>query len=267
VSGDHEISLAKLSKLGEIKEVEFERVKEIVGVGAGFISPVGSEIKVVADVGLRGRKGLVGGGNEENYHYVGIDMSRDIKVEQWLDLEVPNKGDECEVCGNELEFVRTIEVGSIFKLGSHYSTLMGAYFLDEKGRRKPIIMGSYGIGIERLIAAIVETHHDEEGIIWPEEVAPYKVVIILLNPKKEKSKKMKEEVIKKMEKHVSREEILIDERDISVGVKFKDNMLIGVPWQVIIGEKGEKEGKVEIKDRKGEVVKLVSPNKIVEEVC
>ncbi len=155
------------------------------------------------------------GANRDGWHVRGVDLTRDASVDKWADLREVTEGEACISCGRPLLMVPTIEAGHIFKLGRKYSEVFGAMVLDEKGARVPIVMGSYGIGSERNLATIVETHHDDKGIIWPVTVAPYEVVV-----------------------SVVRMDVLLDDRDIRAGVKFADAELIGIPWRVTIGPKG-----------------------------
>lgn len=271
--GDHEVSIPKLSILGNLRIANGEEIRSITGAEAGYVSPIGLSIKTVADYSLQGEKGLVTGANEDKYHFTGVDIERDLKVDEWLDIEIPNPGDPCPECNSPLSTEKTIEVGHIFNLGTRYSIPLDAYFIDRQGEKKPIIMGSYGIGIERVMAAVIETHHDSDGIIWPIEIAPYKVIILPLNIENPKIKGMAEEIYEILRSTKSGAqndkqeiEVIIDDRAESPGVKFKDAQLIGIPLQIIIGERSIKDNNIEIKSRDGKISMTVKKEMAVEKI-
>jgi prolyl-tRNA synthetase len=249
--------------LGSLRTATPEEIRALTGADAGYISPIGLSIKSIADESLRGGKGFVTGANIDEYHFKGVNIERDVKVETWLDIEVPNPGDPCIECGNPLQVEKTIEVGHIFNLGTRYSIPVGAFFIDCNGEMKPIIMGSYGIGVERVMAAIVETHYDNEGIIWPDEVAPYKVIVIPLDMGDTEIRGTAERIWSELDGYT---EVLIDDRDESPGVKFKDALLIGIPWQVVVGKRSIGKGEVEIKKRTGDINKNVKKERVKEEL-
>jgi prolyl-tRNA synthetase len=266
IRGDHELSMEKLRVLGDLRIATFEEIKSTIGVEAGYVSPIGLSIQSIADYSLQKEKGLITGANEEKYHFKGVDIERDLKIDRWEDLEIPNPGDPCPKCEAPLSIERTIEVGHIFNLGTRYSIPMEAFFLDSKGKNRAIIMGSYGIGIERVMAAIIETHYDSSGIIWPKEIAPYKVIILSLNPDNPKIRKTAEEIWFALKKNIGEREIILDDREESVGVKFKDALLVGIPWQIIIGERCIKDNKIEIKSRDNKICKTVKKERVLDEV-
>lgn len=177
----------------------------------------------------------------------GIRAERDFSAE-WHDIHVARAGDLCVKCGSPLRIERVIEIGNIFKLGTKYSDALKAYFLDENGREKPIIMGSYGIGPARIAAAAIEQNHDKDGIIWPKSIAPFDIEILPLNMNDTKTVAVADKLYRELTGNGR--EVLIDDREERAGVKFKDADLIGIPTHVIIGEKNLKEGRVEIRDRK-----------------
>ena len=161
-----------------------EEIRAALGAGAGSLGAVGvTALPVYADLALQGRSNLFAGANEDGYHLRGVDLARDVEIGRWLDLRAVCAGEPCPLCDGPLRVDRAIEVGHIFKLGTRYSELLGAEVLDEKSAKRPIVMGSYGIGVERAMAAIVEDCHDENGIVWPVSVAPYEVVISVVKPK------------------------------------------------------------------------------------
>jgi len=247
VDGAHDVSEAKILKLGDLRPATPDEVKEWMGASIGYISPIGTDIPVYADIALRGRKGLITGANEDLYHYEGVNIERDIKVNEYMDIAKVAPGDSCPQCGDKLIIEPAIEVGHIFRLGTKYSEAMGATFLDRDGKKKPILMGSYGIGIERSMMAIIETHHDEHGIIWPLSVAPFQVLVTALNPENSDLVQAADNLYKELMKRDI--EVLYDDRSTSAGVKLKDGDLIGIPVILILGEKGWRDGMVEIKIR------------------
>jgi prolyl-tRNA synthetase len=190
----------------------------------------------------------VTGANEDDWHHSGVAIERDIEVGQWADLRSVASGEPCPTCGNPLELWKGIEVGHIFKLGTKYSETFGVYVQDEKGESHPIIMGSYGIGVERGMAAVVETSHDEKGIIWPVSVAPYEVVLTVVRADDEATKDAAEKLYQDLVD--SGVEILLDDRDERPGVKFADAELIGIPYRVTVGPRGVADKMVEVTSRR-----------------
>ncbi|MGB9808997.1 MAG: His/Gly/Thr/Pro-type tRNA ligase C-terminal domain-containing protein, partial [Caldanaerobacter sp.] len=189
-----------------------------------------------------------------------VNYSRDFKADIVADIKNVVEGDRCPRCGAPLKIARGIEVGHIFKLGTKYSEALGATYMDEEGNEKPIVMGCYGIGINRTVAAIIEQHHDEKGIIWPMSVAPYHVIIVPVNVSDEEQKRVAEDIYARLLEE--RVEVLIDDRDVRAGVKFNDADLIGIPIRVTVGKK-VKEGIVEIKLRDKEEIEEVRVEKVV----
>ncbi|MBI5044101.1 MAG: proline--tRNA ligase [Nitrospirae bacterium] len=252
--GDEEVHEKKLRKLiGDFRPAHKEEVKEFTGIEAGFIGPIKCKLRIIADESLK--EGVyVTGANKEGYHIKGVVPKRDFNAE-FADIHTAKAGDGCPKYGKALASEKVIETGNIFKLGTKYSEPLKAYFLDEKGKERPIIMGSYGIGPARIAASAIEQNHDENGIIWPLSIAPFQVEILPLNMKNEAVKKTADEIYQGLLKE--KIEVLIDDRDASPGIKFKDADLIGIPYRIIIGEKGLKEGIVEIKERRtGKVEKI-----------
>ncbi|MGE3063561.1 MAG: proline--tRNA ligase [bacterium] len=244
IPGDREIDENKLSIIwGEkFRYASPEEIEKFVSAPKGFISPIGKDIKAFADISLKGRVNLVSGANKKDYHYTGIDMARDVKNAEFADLIKVNNGDKCPDCGGELKIIKTIEIGHIFQLGTKYSEPMQAVYLDAEGNRKPIVMGSYGIGVGRVASTIAEQYNDKDGLKWPMPIAPFKVSVIPLAVNEENQMNSAKELYDRL----SDIDVLLDDRDISPGVKFKDADLIGVPIKVIFGRTFSAENKVEI---------------------
>jgi prolyl-tRNA synthetase len=231
-----------------IRPAEPEEIRAALGALPGSLSGVGvTDHYIIADNALRGRKNMTTGANEDDFHLRGVDVERDIDVNAWLDLREVRDGEACSMCGKPLAIFKTIEVGHIFKLGTRYSEAMGATVLDKNGKARPIIMGSYGIGIDRGMAAVVEACHDEAGIIWPVNVAPFEVVVTVVKPKDVACLEVGEQIYDALTG--AGVEVLLDDRDERPGVKFKDADLIGFPYRITVGPKGILEGKVEMKRR------------------
>jgi len=253
--GDHELQEQKLldvTGVAEIRPALPEEIRDVLGADPGSLGAVGVKgPTVIADLALESRKNLVTGANEDDWHYSGVDVGRDIGVGVWADLRAVGAGEPCLVCGSPLERWKGIEVGHIFKLGTKFSEAFGATVQDESGESWPIIMGSYGIGVERTMAAVVESSYDDGGIIWPVSVAPYEVVITVVRPDDgptmDAANGIYEELVD------AGIEVLLDDRDERPGVKFADSELIGIPYRVTVGPRGVAEGIVELTARRGMV--------------
>ena len=235
----------------QCRPAETEELFELTGAHAGSIGPIGlsSEITILADSLLEHANGLVSGANKDGFHIKNIDLQRDCTISAFVDVRTVLEGEPCISGGNPLRIVNAIEVGHIFKLGTKYSEALNAVFLDEHGKEQPIIMGSYGIGLERIIACAIEQHHDEKGIAWPISIAPYTVHLIGLGlHKSQEAVKVCNEIHDALEKIGI--DVLFDDRDVSPGIKFNDADLIGLPFQLIVGEKGLQQGQLELKIRK-----------------
>jgi prolyl-tRNA synthetase len=233
----------------EIRPASPEEVKAALGALPGSLGAVGvSAHFVIADESLRGRRNMLTGANEDDFHLRGVDVERDIAVKAWLDLRQVREGEGCPLCSGSLSVYKTIEVGHIFKLGTKYSEAMGAAVLDANGKAVPIVMGSYGIGLERNMAAVVEANHDENGILWPVNVAPYEVVVSVVKPKDVECLEVGERIYDALVK--AGVDALLDDRDERPGVKFKDADLVGIPFRVTVGPKGLAAGVVELKRRR-----------------
>ncbi len=249
VRGDLEINEAKLKRLLHCEWIALadeEKVRGVTGAPPGFAGPVGLEVRIVADHSVSTIVNGVTGANEEDYHYINVNPGRDFAVDTWGDIRFALEGDPCPRCDGRLSLSRGIEVGHIFKLGTKYSEAMRATFLDEKGVERPMVMGCYGIGVGRTVAAAIEQNHDEKGIIWPLPLAPYHVYILPVNVKDASMREVSERIYRGLTD--SGVEVLYDDRDERAGVKFNDADLIGIPWRVTVGSR-VKEGKVEIKAR------------------
>lgn len=271
IRGDQEINEKKLSRIiGEFNFATPDEALKILGTEIGFIGPVNQSLKIIADESIDKNLLYISGANKKDYHLKGISPLKHFNA-QWADIRKAKEGDRCPKCGKTLIIEKAIEVGNIFKLGTKYTTPLNAIFLDKDGKEKPIIMGSYGIGVARVAAAAIEQNHDSDGIIWPKSIAPFDIEIIPLNISDSKTLKIAQDLYDKVseiynsfaDRHM---EVLLDDRDERPGVKFKDADLIGIPIQVIIGEKGLKENKIEIKFRRTKESKMVSVNKAVVEI-
>ncbi len=242
--GDHQLAEQKLVDQVEAEEMrpaQPEEIRAALGASPGSLGAIGvSDLFVIADEALRGRRAMVTGANEDGFHLRGVEVERDIDVKAWLDLREVTSGEGCPMCQAPLSVHKTIEVGHIFKLGTKYSEAMGALVQDEKGRSVPIVMGSYGIGLDRNLAAVVEANHDENGICWPVNIAPYEVVVTVVKPKDVECHEAAERLYEKLGE--AGIDVVIDDRDERPGVKFKDAELVGFPYRVTVGPKGLAEG-------------------------
>ncbi|PIS45693.1 MAG: proline--tRNA ligase [Ignavibacteria bacterium CG08_land_8_20_14_0_20_37_9] len=249
--GNDEVNETKIEAIlgGTVRPAHPEELKEITGADAGSIGPVGFNGRVLADLRLKDANNLYSGANKNDYHLGGIDLMRDVKGIEYVDLRIVKAGEGCPKCEKALDVFTAIELGHIFKLGTKYSEAMGATFLDENGKEKPLIMGSYGIGVERVMACFIEQHHDEKGIVWDKTLAPFDIHLLALNLKNQTIVEAAEKVYQEL--IAAGFQVLFDDRiDAGAGFKFNDADLLGMPVQVIIGEKKLKEGKVEVKIRK-----------------
>ena len=250
VPGDHELNDCKAEHaFGEGYRMMTDEELEGYGLHKGFIGPVNlpEGIRIVCDENLKRCTSWACGANEPGFHFTGIVPGRDFEATEWVDLITVVAGDPCPHCGAPLKAARGIEVSQVFQLGTKYSEAMGAMFMDEDGKEKPLIMGCYGVGISRSLAAVVEQHNDEHGIIWPVSVAPYEVAVIPLDPKKEECASVCSQIVDELcEAGI---EVIVDDRDERPGFKFADNDLMGFPYQIVLGKRGLKNGVVELKDR------------------
>jgi len=223
-------------------------VVKATGAPIGFAGPVGLKLRIVADNDVRQLSDFVVGANEQDAHYTGANLERDFAVETFADLRQAVAGDSCPRCAGKLEGWRGVEVGHVFKLGTKYSEAMGATVLDARGKSRHLIMGCYGIGIGRTVAASIEQNHDADGIIWPMPIAPFQVLVAMLNPKDDAVREASEQLYADL--LGLGVEVLLDDRDERPGAKFKDLDLMGFPVHVIVG-RGAQNGVVEYSERKG----------------
>jgi len=233
-----------------LRPASADEIQAALGAQPGSLGAVGAgELFVIADEALQGCKGMVTGANEDGFHLRGVDIDRDIEVKGWLDLREVKAGEGCSLCGEPLDVYKCLEVAHIFKLGTVYSEAMGAEVRDKNGKKAPVVMGSYGIGIDRNLAAIVEAHNDESGIVWPVNVAPFEVVVSVVKPKNVACLETGQRIYEALqEKGI---DVVLDDRDERPGVKFKDADLVGIPYRVTVGPKGLENGVVELRRRKG----------------
>ncbi|HET6891070.1 MAG TPA: proline--tRNA ligase [Pyrinomonadaceae bacterium] len=273
--GDHQLHETKLADAlagAEARPAHPDEIHELLGASAGSLGAVGAKEKVtkatqevdrgafresvtkypklliIADSALRGRGNMTTGANKDDYHLRGVDVPRDIEIDRWVDLRAVTSGEGCPRCeSGVLEVYKAMEIGHIFKLGTKYSESMGATVLTQNGKEVPIVMGSYGIGVERIITAAVEQSHDEDGIIWPKALSPFDVIVTVTNMKDEALRQAGEELYKELQR--AGLDVLLDDREDRAGVKFKDADLIGIPYRITIGKKIA-DGLVELFDRK-----------------
>jgi prolyl-tRNA synthetase len=267
VRGDRSLNETKVSNaLGGVMELEMadaETVLNATSAEIGFAGPIGLKVDILlVDEEVTRMSNFIVGANDTGYHYENVNYERDFKGIVG-DYKLVSEGDMCPKCGSPINIRRGVEVGHIFKLGTKYSQAMGANYLDENGKSVPLVMGCYGIGVNRTVAAIIEQHHDENGIIWPMAVAPYKVIIMPANVKNEEQMKMAEKIYEDLKSRGI--DVLLDDRNERVGVKFKDSDLIGIPIRVTVGKKIV-EDIVEFKLRKNQDIEEVKIEAIVSRI-
>ncbi|HYO62835.1 MAG TPA: proline--tRNA ligase [Pyrinomonadaceae bacterium] len=252
----HETKLADTLGASAVRPAHPEEIQELLGASAGSLGGVGArdkakaarkELRIVADESLRGRRNMTTGANKDDHHLRGVSVERDIKPDEWADLRTVAAGEACPRCeAGTLDVFKAMEIGHIFKLGTKYSESMGAFVLNQEGKEVPIVMGSYGIGVERIMSAAVEQSHDEDGIVWPRALSPFDVVVTVTNVKQDETRAAGERLYADLRR--AGLEVLLDDRDERAGVKFKDADLIGVPLRVNVGKKIA-DGQVELFDR------------------
>lgn len=251
VRGDHQLNVQKLTDVlgaADLRPADPDETRAALGATPGSLGPVGVDgLTVVVDEALRGRTNMVTGANDDGYHYRGVDVARDVPATTWADLREVSAGEPCATCGTALEVVRCIETGHIFKLGRKYTEAMGVTVLDPDGVTRVPIMGSYGIGIGRAVAAVAETHHDDNGLIWPMAIAPFEVVITVVSVKDDASVAAATAVYDEL--RARGVDVVLDDRDARAGVKFADAELIGIPYRITIGPKALADGEVELTAR------------------
>lgn len=266
--GDHQLNLQKLQDYSgavDIRPAEPAEVVKKLGASPGSLGAVGvKSLKVIADFALDGRTNMMTGANEDDWHLGGVSVHRDIQVDGWADLREVQAGEPCVECGETLEIVRCIEAGHIFKLGRKYADAMGISVLDAEGRSQVPTMGSYGIGIGRAVAAVAENHHDDAGLIWPVSVAPYQILVTVLDIDDEACM----DVASQLEVSLREAgiDVLVDDRKARPGVKFADAELIGIPYRVTVGARGLAKGEVEFTPRSTGETTMVDRHALLERV-
>lgn len=270
IRGDYEINENKLSAVigSDYQLASPEFIKERFGVEVGFLGPIDIKVdRIIADESVKYSQNFVVGANKENHHIVGVKIS-DLKIDEFVDVRTINNGDLCPHCGSPIKVQNALEIGHIFQLGTRYSDSLDVKYTDADGNLKPIIMGSYGIGVGRIMAAAVELYNDEKGIIWPYSIAPYQVNIIEINP--QKTNQISQKLYDNLQE--SGFETLWDDRQTTAGVKFKDAELVGIPINIVVSENRIKNNDVEIQIRKdasklnvniSEVINVI--NNVIEE--
>jgi prolyl-tRNA synthetase len=274
--GDHQLHETKLADslaATAVRPAQAEEIRQLMGASAGSLGGVGAKQKaraanqdllIIADLGLQGRQNMTTGANKDDHHLRGVNISRDIPVDRWVDLRTVSSGEACPRCDTgTLEVYKAMEIGHIFKLGTKYSKSMGATVLTQDGKDVPIIMGSYGIGVERIITAAVEQNNDGDGIVWPRSLAPFDVIVTITNMKQDELREAGEKLYRDLQR--SGLEVLLDDRDERAGVKFKDADLIGVPYRITLGKKVSG-GLVELFDRSAKSTEDVKLSDIVARV-
>jgi len=264
VRGDREVEEVKLKNLLGVADVELADDKEVfdaTGVPTGYLGPVGISIRVVADQEVAAMKNFYVGGNEKNYHMKNVNCGRDFQPEQVADLRQITVSDPCPDCGGTLELTEGIEVGHIFKLGTGYSESMDATFSDKDGAEKHLVMGCYGVGVSRIVAAAIEQNHDENGIVFPVPLAPFTVILLNLGLQDKEITDAAEMLYRELQE--AGVDVLLDDRDERPGFKFKDADLLGIPFRVTIGKNFVKSGLVEVRQRRDGVTEEMSPSDVL----
>jgi prolyl-tRNA synthetase len=250
--GDHALVEQKLQDgtgAAEVRPARTDEIRDLLGADAGSLGAVAvSGIRIIADPAVQGRSNMTTGANVDDHHLRGVSVERDIAIDEWIDLRAVVAGEPCPVCGEGLEIFRAIEAGHIFKLETMYSEPLDAKVLDADGRSVPLIMGSYGIGVERNIAATVEVNHDDKGIVWPVSVAPYEAVVTVVKVNDAETMTVADEIYAQLGE--AGIDVIIDDRNERPGVKFNDAELIGIPYRVTVGPRGLADGIVEITERR-----------------
>ncbi|HEX8723599.1 MAG TPA: proline--tRNA ligase [Pyrinomonadaceae bacterium] len=272
--GDHQLQEVKLAdSLGasQVRPAHPEEIRDLLGASAGSLGGVGArdkagkrKLRIIADASLKGRRAMTTGANRDEHHLRGVDVERDIKPDAWADLRTASAGEACPACeSGTLDVFKAMEIGHIFKLGTKYSESMGARVLTQEGKEVPVVMGCYGIGVERIMSAAVEQSHDADGIVWPRAIAPFDVVVTVTNVKQKEITDAGERLYAELRRGGL--EVLLDDRDERAGVKFKDADLIGVPLRLTVGKKVS-EGKVELFDRATKQSEDVGLDEVVAQV-
>ncbi|CAN5826687.1 MAG: proline--tRNA ligase [Pyrinomonadaceae bacterium] len=276
--GDHQLHETKLADAlaaNYLRAASGTEIHALLGANPGSLGAIGAKkraaeripeakIRIIADVALRGRRNMTTGANTDDYHIRGVDLERDIRIDQWADLRAVASGEACPRCETGvLEVYKAMEIGHIFKLGTKYSKSMGATVLTPEGKEVPIAMGSYGIGVERIMTAAIEQNHDQDGIIWPKTLSPFDLVVTITNMKQDSLCEAAEELYKDLQR--AGLDVLLDDRDERAGVKFKDADLIGIPYRITVGKKVG-DGFVELFERRTKTSEDVELSEIVSRI-
>jgi prolyl-tRNA synthetase len=251
--GNDQLNESKLTAAldgGDALPMDAEELLALTGANGGSIGPINLKgFRIIADKRLEGINGLISGANRNDYHIANIDLVRDTNVDEYYDLRTIEAGEPCPDCSAALKISNAIELGHIFKLGTKYSDTLNIRYLDESGKAQPVIMGSYGIGMERIVACYIEQNHDKDGIVWNKALAPYKIHLVAVNMNSSDVVTASERIYKQLTDDGV--DVLFDDRaNITPGFKFKDADLLGMPLQIIVGDKGLKNGQIEIKRRR-----------------
>lgn len=263
VRGDMDVNDTKLTNAVGATEMRPARPEEIRAVGAepGYGSPLGVQgAMVIVDDAVAESPNLVAGANEEGFHYLNTNLGRDYEADVVADIAVADHGSACPICGSPMRAERGVEIGNIFKLGTRYTEALGAFFLDAEGQQKPVIMGSYGIGVGRLMACVAEEHNDDNGLIWPISIAPYQVHLVALDSLEDQAGHLYDDL------QAVGIEVLYDDRQESLGSKFKDADLMGMPIRLTLTTRSLENGGVEVKDRRTGESTVVPVDEVVETV-
>lgn len=266
IRGDLQVNESKLSKIVQANVTPFTNYEDS-NLCFGFIGPVGLEAahaQIIFDRSLEGETNLICGANKADYHLAGVSVPRDLKVEIFHDVAQVNEGHTCPCCEGKLQFKRGVEVGNIFQLGTKYTESMKMTYTDKDGKAKTPIMGCYGIGVGRLLACIIESHHDEYGPIWPISVAPWQVHICVLGSKKVDMNAVGTDIYNRLN---NKWEVIMDDRNMGPGAKFADADLLGIPVRIVVGEKNLENGQVELMTRDKSVKKLINLENLEQEVA
>jgi prolyl-tRNA synthetase len=254
----NEVALKNALGVEHLALASEDKVEQATGAPVGYVGPhklPGENVRIIADESIRDAVNAVTGAGRRDWHVAGFVLRRDAKVGEWGVFAAARAGDPCVRCGKPLSIARGIEVGHIFKLGTKYSTALSCTFTDEKGESRPVVMGTYGIGVGRTMASAVEQHHDADGIVWPLSLAPFEIAVVSLNPTEEATKRAADDLYAAL--GAAGLEVFYDDRDERPGVKFKDADLIGFPIRVNVGGRALKDGKVEVVLRRDKSVRLV----------
>lgn len=268
VRGDcdvNEIKLARALNDSGVMLADEKFIERVTGAPVGFSGPVGlKNTKIIADYSIEGLVDFVSGANKQGKHFINVNLDRDFTVELWADLRYAQDKDLCPKCKAPLKLARAIELGHVFKLGTKYSAAMNAKYLAEDGKEHVMVMGCYGIGVNRIAAAAIEQGNDKDGIVWPLSIAPYQVIIIIVNEAEKNSVSYAETLYSGL--NAAGISALLDDREERAGIKFKDADLIGIPIQVVVGERDLAKGMVEIKFRKGNKKSSVKKEDVISEI-